>query len=75
MDDLSQGFYYYLLSGIDFELHGNGGEDCLYFIEPVQRVLETFLAIIICSAAISWNGFQNFNYERYVTHLRVAQKI
>ena len=65
MDDLSQGFYYYLLSGIDFELHGNGGDDCLYFIEPMQRIAETFIAIIICSAAISWNGlFQTFNNEQ-----------
>ena len=65
MDDLSQGFYYYLLSGINFTLHGNGGKDCLYFIEPMQRVVETLIAIIICSAAISWNGlFQTFNNER-----------
>ena len=56
-DDIPQGFYYYFLSGIDFDLHGNGGLKCLNFIGTLQKAIETSVALIICGLSIFCTGY------------------
>ena len=56
-DDIPQGFYFYFLSGIDFDLHGNGGLKCLNFIGSLQKAIETSVALIICGLSIICTGY------------------
>ena len=56
-DDIPQGFYYYFLSGIDFDLHGNGGLKCLNFIGTLQKAIETCVALVICGLSIFFTGY------------------
>ena len=75
IDDVPQGFYYYFLSGIDFELHGNGGYKCLNYIEPIQKVIETGFAIIVCSISICYSGFPYLINKRYLNILLSFSKV
>ena len=47
-----------LTGGIDFALAGNGGPDCVAFIDGSRRVWETCLALIVCLVTIA-GGYAN----------------
>ena len=39
-------------SGVDHDLDGNGGESCINFLPPWQRVVETLLCLSVAAAEI-----------------------
>ena len=46
----------FLYGGIDFSVAGEGGQDCISFLSPAQRLTETLVFGLISLAliAVSW---------------------
>ncbi|KAK4027720.1 transmembrane protein 164 [Daphnia magna] len=64
-DYLNNVFY----SGIDFQLPGNGGQDCVNFLSNRRRIIESILALAVSCLLISF-GYRRLIFPTKTTIIR-----
>ena len=50
--NLAQNWTGILISGIDFDLPGNGGDECWNFMTLKRRLFETIFGLVVLSSAL-----------------------
>ena len=50
--DLAQNWTGILIGGIDFDLPGNGGDECWNFMTLKRRLFETIFGLVVLSSAL-----------------------